>query len=184
MNSYTKSLAVKFPLYLVFQIVSLLLFSQLSNSKGFINPTGTYTLSYEIEVKEVFGPFGEVRVKLLDGNKVAISLFVCRGAPNYNNGSFIDTLVYTNNRAIHKTENDSSCAIIFTFKRNKVEIEQKQANLNFGCDFGQRVFADGVYDKVSNKIPLITDIDDEYFPIEKLLTKQQANTTPQAKQEH
>lgn len=184
MNGYTKPLVVKSLLYLAFQIVSLLVFSQLSNSKGFINPTGTYKLPYEIEGKEVFGPFGEVRAKLLNPNKVAISLFVCRGAPNYNDGSFIDTLVYTNNRAIHKTENDSSCAIIFTFKRNKVEIEQKQANLNFGCDFGQGVFANGVYNKASNKIPLIADIDDEYFPIEKLLTKKQANTTPQAKQDH
>jgi hypothetical protein len=179
-----KPLVVKFALYLAFQIVSLLVFSQPSNGKGFINPTGTYKHPYEIEGKEVFGPFGEVRVKLLDANNVAISLFVCRGAPNYNNGSFIDTLVYTNNRVIHKTENDSSCAIIFTFKRNKVEIEQKQANLNFGCDFGQGVFANGVYNKVSNKIPLITHIDDEYFPIEKLLTQQHPNTTPQAKQDH
>ncbi|MES2430755.1 MAG: hypothetical protein V4556_07435 [Bacteroidota bacterium] len=131
---------------------------------SFINPTGSYKLDSETTVKDgdTYGYFGEAKIKLLDSSKIAVSLFVCKGALSYNSGSFIDTLKYLNNKAIYRAPDyDTSCKIIFTFSNKGVIVEQYQSDINFGCGFGHAVFADGFYKKTSVKIPVIDNL--EYY---------------------
>lgn len=108
---------------------------------------------------------------MLKNSKIAISLFICKGAPSYNSGSFIDTIKYQNNIAVYKTTKEASCNITFTFSNKGITVEQYQADINFGCDFGHGVFADGFYKKESSKIPLIIDLEDKYYGTDGILLK-------------
>lgn len=149
------------------QLLFLILFLPLSDvnlshpvSQGFLNPTGTYKFN-EKTVKrdgEVYGYFGEIRVKLIDSSKIAMSFYVCKGAPGYNSGSFVDTLDYVNEKVIYISEYDSTCRITFHFKKHGIDVTQSQANLNFGCGFGHGVFADGYFKRISRKTPEIIDL--------------------------
>ena len=137
-------------------------FGQSKNSIS-LNPTGSYKLDLKtIEKKgETYGYFGDIKIKLLDQSKIAITLFVCKGAPGYHSGALWDTIEYKNNIAVYIPENDSTCKITFTFKRSGITVIQYQSNLNNGCGFGQGVFADGYYRKVSAKIPIIKDPEED-----------------------
>jgi hypothetical protein len=116
-----------------------------------LNPTGSY---YRGDKRS-----GEVRVKLLDNNKIAITLLACVGKPSYNSGGFVDTLDYQNRKAIYKDlEDDSSCVITLKFSEVGIDIEQQQANLNWACGFGHGVDASGYYKKVSSKVPKIRNL--------------------------
>ena len=155
----------KFTFLITFLTIHLLTNGQARKKVNFINPTGSYRLDNKTTVKhgDTYGYFGQLKAKLLDNSKIAISFFSCKGAPSYNSGSFIDTLRYQNNEAVYKIpEDDSTCRITITFDSRGATIEQIQAKLNNGCGFGQGVFADGYYKKTSNKVPVITDIEGEY----------------------
>ena len=133
------------------------------NAKQFINPTGTYKLDSKTVIKdgETYGYFGHVKVKLLDSTRIVVGLFICKGAPNYNSGSFLDTLEYQNNYVIHRTpESDSSCTIKLLFTKQGLTIEQFQKDINFGCEFGHGVFADGFYKLTSKKSPADKEFDE------------------------
>ena len=87
-----------------------------------------------------------------------MSFYVCKGAPSYNSGSFIDTLDYRNSRTTYIPEDDRTCRISFEFTKKGIKVSQRQDNLNFGCGFGQGVFADGFYRRVSGNTPEIEDL--------------------------
>jgi hypothetical protein len=125
----------------------------------FINPTGTYDLKSDTKKKDgdIYGYFGTVKVKLLQNSRIAMSFYICKGAPSYNSGSFVDTLNYHDNKVIRIAEDDPSCKLVFTFSKKEITVVQQQKDLNFGCGFGHGVFADGSYKKISSKIPLIED---------------------------
>ncbi len=115
--------------------------------KKLLDPTGTYKFN-ERTVKrdgDVYGYYGAIRVKLVDTAKIAMSFYVCKGAPGYNSGSFVDTLEYLNERAVYIPDDDSTCRITFVFKKSGIEVTRIQANLNLGCGFGNGVFADGYF---------------------------------------
>ena len=109
----------------------------------------------------MFGYFGDLKVKLLNDSTIAVTLYVCKGAPSYNSGILWDTIVLKKNTAIYIPKDETTCKITFLFKNNGIIVTQKQSNLNFGCGFGQGVFADGFYKKVSSKIPVIKDPEDD-----------------------
>jgi hypothetical protein len=139
-----------------------------------INPTGSYKLDGKTTIKhgDKYGYFGELKVKLLNNSKIAISFFICKGAPSYNTGAFIDTLKYQHNKAIYKTpEYDTTCQISFTFTEKGASVEQHQADINFGCGFGHAVFANGFYKKSSTKVPIIYDLEDKYNGTNGILRK-------------
>ena len=96
------------------------------DSPHFLNPTGTYKFDEKTEKRdgEVYGYFGEISVKLIDRSKIAMSFYVCKGAPSYNSGSFIDTLDYVDEKVIYIPENDSTCRITFYFKEHGVHVTQ------------------------------------------------------------
>ena len=127
-------------------------------AKQYINPTGTYSLVSKAKTQhgEIYGPTGDIQVKALSKNKLAMVLGINMGAPAYNSGTLIDTLTYSDNTCFYKGDNDDpSCRITFAFTSTGIKVSQKQADLNYGCGFGHGVFADGFYKKESGKVPVL-----------------------------
>ena len=124
------------------------------------NPTGTYKFEGKTKIRdgETFGYFGEIKVKLIDTSRLAMSFYICKGAPSYNSGSFVDTLDYKQNIAVYKDHDhlQSACTVSFTFSKKKIEIKES-ANYEYGTCWGHGVAAFGSFKKVSNNIPVITD---------------------------
>jgi hypothetical protein len=58
------------------------------------NLTGSYKYNGKTQKKngETYGYFGDVQVKLLNENRIAVSFYLCVGAKSYNSDSFVDTL--------------------------------------------------------------------------------------------
>lgn len=54
------------------------------------DPTGTYKLDSKTRKKdgEIYGYFGEIRVKKVGNEKLVMAFEVNKGAPSYNSGSF------------------------------------------------------------------------------------------------
>ena len=164
----------KIPFFLLLSTIYLTAIGQVKKATSFINPTGSYKLDRKTTVKDgdTYGYFGDIDIKLLDSSRIAISFFVCKGAPSYNMGTFVDTLTYRNNVAIHTTpEDDTTCRIKFTVTKKGITVEQYQANLNFGCAFGHAVFANGFYKKTSSKVPVIASLEDKYNETNGILPK-------------
>jgi len=126
------------------------------------NPTGSYKYDGKTQKKngEIYGYFGDIQVKLLNENRIAVSFYLCVGAKSYNSGSFVDTLSLIGNTAIYKPlDCDSLCTITFKFSKGGVTTIHKalDGNYNGSCCFGSGVIANGFFRKVSNKIPVIKD---------------------------
>ncbi len=130
-----------------------------ASSKTFLNPTGTYAFDGKTKTKDrdIFGYFGEIKVKLIDTNKIAMSFYICKGAPSYNSGSFVDTLLYRENIALYRDEDlQKACKVTFTFSKKNIKI-QETANYEYGTCWGHGVIAFGSFKKTSYKIPIIKD---------------------------
>ena len=125
----------------------------------YVDPTGTYVLNKNIKKVEgdIYGYFGEIQVAKLDRNKIVMNFSICKGAPSYNSGAFLDTLLYQNNKAIFRgdTIDDPSCMITFNFSAKGIVVEEKTDDYNFGCGFGHAVVASGFFKKTSSKVPVI-----------------------------
>ena len=130
----------------------------LDENPEFINPTGTYLLKGEVKNSKIVGHYGELRVRLLDTNRIALSYYVNNGYPNYEFGSVMDTLHYEDNRAIYKPVSDSSCAIYFLFRQRSVEVSREVADLRSACGFGTGVLIPAVLEKTSSEVPVIQDM--------------------------
>jgi hypothetical protein len=131
---------------------------QVSHNTPTFSPTGTYSLYNKTYTRDGnrYGYFGSIRVKQINPRSIVLSLYVCAGAPSYNEGAFVDTLVYLHHQALyHHASGDTSCRITFYFTPKGVRVNQIQADLNCGCDFGHAVLADWYYKKVSGKKPII-----------------------------
>ena len=125
----------------------------------YIDPTGTYDLDSKTKKKggDIYGYFGEIQVKKLAKDRIVMTFEVNKGAPSYNSGSFVDTLIYKNNRVIHTdAESDTSCKITFDFDKKGVLVKEETEDFNSGCGFGHAVVADGFYKKTSGKVPVLT----------------------------
>ena len=126
----------------------------------FIDPTGAYKLQAKARMKDgdKYGWFGDIKVKLLDSHRIAMSFYICKGAPGYNSGSFVDTLVYRNNTAIYKDTFDlkKGCTVIFKFQGKFIQLDET-AHYNLGTCWGHGVLAFGPYKKYSSRVPEIKD---------------------------
>lgn len=124
------------------------------------NPTGSYKMGGKPYISPQgvrFGYDGFIKVKLIAPGRIVVRLYAHK-LPNDHDGSFVDTLEYSHHRAVyHHCESDTSCRIVFEFTSKGVSVEQTQDNLNYGCGFGQGVFANGDYKKISAAVPVITD---------------------------
>jgi hypothetical protein len=126
----------------------------------FINPTGRYELESDTERigEDRYGYSGEIRVKLLEGNRIAVGFYIDKGAPSYNSGSFLDTLAYDDSIAVYRPlEDDSTCALSLLFSKKGVLSTEQTADYNSGCGFGYAVVANGFFKKISSDAP--TELD-------------------------
>ena len=98
-------------------IVSALSFGQ---SNIISDPTGIYQYvgGAIIENGETHGYTGRVKVLLIEPEKIIVNLYVNKGAPSYNSGEMIDTLVYQNNKAVWLDSTMSKCKLIFHFSNH------------------------------------------------------------------
>lgn len=136
------------------------MFTLVSCSSNKIDPTGTYTLNEKTEIRDghTYGYFGEIDVKKIEPEKIVMSFFVCRGAPCYNVGMFLDTLDYINDKAVYTCDKiDSSCIINVSFSKKGIKVEEKTDDVAFGCEFGHGVHANGFYKVKSHHTPVIKD---------------------------
>ena len=124
----------------------------------FINPTGTYLLKGEVKNGRIIGHYGELRVRMLDTLRIALSYYVNNGYPKFESGSFLDTLKYLDNQAVYRPVNDSSCAIYFAFALRSVEIIKAETDPHSGCGFGPGVIIPAVLPKTSSDVPVIQDL--------------------------
>lgn len=140
--------------------MSLVLLSGIysTGDPAFINPTGTYILKGATRNNTIISNSGELRVRLLDSQTVAISLYLNKGYPGYESGSLLDTLHYEDNKVVYTPGSDSSCSIYFTFGRKSVEIFQTLTDPHSGCGFHIGVLKAAVYQKISSDIPVIQDL--------------------------
>jgi len=119
-----------------------------------INPQGYYSLDSKTRVEngDTYGYFGSVTVRPVDSIHILVNLYVCKGAPSYNSGSFEDTLLYKNGVAVHTTADDASCVITFNFNTaGGVTVEEKTKDANDGCGFGHAVVASGFYKRIGEE---------------------------------
>lgn len=136
----------------------LMLVSGYTSQTNYVDPTGTYDLSSRVRKKggEIYGYFGTIQIKKLTKSRIILNFYVCKGAPSYNSGSFIDTLTYNNNKAIYTDpELDQSCKITFEVLKNGIKVTEETDDYNSGCGFGHAVIADGFYKIVSKKVPVL-----------------------------
>jgi hypothetical protein len=123
-----------------------------------IDPTGTYLLKGEVRKNKIVGNSGELRVRLLNMNTVAMCLYLNKGDPDYESGFLLDTLHYGGNQCVYIPAADTSCAIYFVFAVKSVEIYEATSNPQAGCGFRPGVLKPAVFDKTSSDIPVIEDL--------------------------
>ena len=124
----------------------------------FIDPTGTYILKGIKKNNKIFGHSGELRVKLLNPKKVAMSFYINKGYPGYESGSFMDTLAYKDNLVKFIPSADADCSVIFCFSDYSAEIRQTYTNPQSSCGFGKGILISTFFDKYSEEKPIIQDL--------------------------
>lgn len=123
--------------------------------------SGTYELVSKTVKKgdDVYGYAGDIQVKELPNNRIVLSLFITKGAPSYNSGSFVDTMDLANNLAVYTNkEFDPSCKITLQFTVKGIQLKQESNHDYFECGFGNGVVAHGFFKRVSSEIPVIKDL--------------------------
>lgn len=143
---------------LFFSLVVCIVLTSFTKRDAYIDPTGTYNLDQKTKKigEDIYGYFGEIQVVKLKEDKILMNFSICKGAPSYNSGSFLDTLSYHDNRALFTDPSaDSSCVIIFDFIAKGITVKENTGDYNFGCGFGHAVIADGFFKKTSSKKPEI-----------------------------
>lgn len=143
-------------------LLSALLFSQPHSpvypQPEFIDPTGTYVLMGTIKKNRITGHSGEIRVQLLDSHRIAVCFYINKGYPGYESGSFMDTLIYHENSTHYICVRDTTCTILFYFRRNKVEMVPTYGNPDLGGGFAKGVLTSAIFEKSSANKPVIQDL--------------------------
>jgi hypothetical protein len=134
------------------------LFMPFNRNLEFINPTGTYILKGLVEKNLITGHNGEIRVKLLQNNTLALCFYMNNGYPSFQSGAFKDTLAYDDNQAKYIPANDSSCTITFLFNGTSVQLALIYTNPHCTCGFAQGVIRPAVFEKSSGDNPIIQDL--------------------------
>lgn len=120
---------------------------------------GYYDLVSKTQKKngEVYGYTGSLQIKRIANNKHVIVVYACKGAPSYNSGVLIDTVVYKNDTIVCRCICDSTCLISISFKGNKAFVEHNAGDYNFSCGFGHGVVATGTYKKSGKAVRKLID---------------------------
>jgi hypothetical protein len=134
------------------------LHSTIADPVKFVDPTGTYVLKGEITKNKIMGHSGEIRVKLLESSKVAVSFYINKGYPDYAAGSFTDTLLYRENEARWTPSAFPDYTILIAFKPRAAETMQLFDGEEPRSSFGQGVMVSAVFEKSSDDEPIIQDL--------------------------
>ncbi|MBN3560745.1 hypothetical protein [Aliamphritea spongicola] len=135
--------------YLFMSWALIVLFS----SSAYSEPTkpGTYN---NLEA-EKSGKVGELRLHPVKDNYFLFSLKLNRGKPSYNSGNLYGELKFKNNIGVYESAEykfkDKICTLKFENKGDLISIVT--VNFNKQCGFGFGVYADGIYQLTSEKVP-------------------------------
>lgn len=137
----------------VFLLFHLVVNGQDSKKANLIDPKGTYKTHFHNPNGSIL-PQGVIKIKMLNKDKIVISLIMQSGKPLLRSGKLMDTLRYHNNYGEFKNaEIDSTCKITFHFTSKGITVKQFSKFQNRECDFADGVSADGFYKKESSKVP-------------------------------
>lgn len=119
---------------------------------NYVNPRGTFQYVGKTIVKndDTYGYFGTIQVKTISKNKIVMTFYICKGAMSYNSGSFIDTLDYKSNVAIHK---DGDCITTFSFTAKGIDVKETSD----GNCWGFGVYAHGHFRRKSSNQPVLVE---------------------------
>jgi hypothetical protein len=151
-NNYLPNLITRINIkHLVLGLTTILL-SHFTYGQTSLNVTGTYEYEGKTTIKDgdTYGYFGTIQVKKFKHNKIIMTFYICKGAPSYNSGSFVDTLDVVNNIVTYTAED---CVTTFTFSKKGIDVKEKS---NDYC-WGYGVYAHGKFRKKSNKQPVLND---------------------------
>jgi hypothetical protein len=116
------------------------------------NLTGTYSQYWGQDGGCTLNAIHEITLEPFD--KIHFELFCTVGAPSYNMGYVIATILETDNIAVYSHNSElanESCNIVFTFLPDGVDVSQ--LGEDFICGFGHGVYANGTYLLKSRDIP-------------------------------
>jgi hypothetical protein len=125
---------------------------------AFIDPTGTYILRGDIRKNNITGHFGEIRVRLLDKRTAAFCFYISNGYPNFESGSFLDTVNYEYNSFLYRPARDTGCSLILHFSVRLVEIMTIYSDVRSGCGMAPGIMVPATFRKVSSDVPVIQDL--------------------------
>lgn len=121
-----------------------------TNSQTILKYAGTYSFGQDVEEDRS----GIILIYPDTGSTVLFYVDVCRGAPSYNMGSLYGRVKITNDTGVFYTKSDFSdigCQWKFRFSNDNLSI--KTIDDKCDCGFGNAVFVDGEYKKISDTIP-------------------------------
>lgn len=124
-----------------------------------INPTGTYVLKGEKHKGQIKGNFAEVRVKQIDEDLLAITMYSNTGYPDYLSGAFTDTIPYADNRGVYTSKYDTACRLVFAFEIDGLSIKQIYTDPTSTCGFGKGVIPLGFIARYSSDVPIIQSLE-------------------------
>lgn len=117
------------------------------NHKTIKDVTGIYNYSFGEE-----GGSGDLRVKRLRNDKIAISFDCIRGAPSYNMATISKTTVRLNgNKAIYSSNEFGKCRFFILFSENGARVSF--FDNAYSCGFGNAATVEGNYIKTNSSIP-------------------------------
>jgi len=112
------------------------------------NISGTYQLKRsdggECVIKVIFEPTSPI-------DKIGFELFCIRGAPSYNSGRALANVLLAHNMAVYSP--NTTCSIVLEFLDDEIAVTQ--IGLDSDCGFGHTVYADGTYQLIDNKPPVL-----------------------------
>jgi hypothetical protein len=112
-----------------------------------VDPTGTYAYTFEKD-----GPSGQIYIKQLIGNQIAVAMDANRGAPSYNMATVAKiTLKIRNNQAVYTSREFGKCTIKLHFFEGGVSIAY--VGDDYECGFGNAATVTGNYVKTSSQPP-------------------------------
>jgi len=114
----------------------------------------SYEGIYQFGTTPEDGPSGKILVHKKDNTTYTFHLFVSRGAPSYNMGELVGTLVVKDNKATYKevSEEFMDCMVNFVFGNNELTLSTVEGHAD--CGFGHAVYADNVYKRVNKNNPV------------------------------
>lgn len=112
------------------------------------------------------GRMGNLTVKKIDSVKYKFWLSANRGWPSYNQGDIDGIMNVKNGEAIFRIKQeytDSACVILFSLRRNYIQIDQRSSDNE--CGFGHAVYAGGKYIKRKGGKLKNKDLEDLYIDL-------------------